>query len=187
MSDAWLRALRPQGSGCAPVLTRSLRFAAGCGLRAGPGVSAVLALMAPRRLRRSCHHQERQCDMQRLRSLHLQRCDPAPGGSLPAEDPSILATAGVGPWHAAMSEDRRWALLCDSAGRNLGEIHRPALSVGPLGRPLTFEQVVRLMSAAPEMHDLVQALAALDETDGDSVASLASLRDRARALLGALR
>lgn len=62
-----------------------------------------------------------------------------------------------GPWSYAISPDRRWALVCDAAGRNLAEVHRPAVAIGPDGRLLTFEQVVRLMCAAPELLALLEA------------------------------
>jgi hypothetical protein len=44
---------RIQGEGFAPVLTRSLRFASGCGFRAGPGYRLALCSFASRRLQRA--------------------------------------------------------------------------------------------------------------------------------------
>jgi hypothetical protein len=83
-------------------------------------------------------------------------------------------------WQHAMSPDRRWALICDAEGRNLAEIHRPALTTGPEGRTRTFEEVVRLMAAAPELLAVLDRIASSRGLDP-------GVARRARAMLSAIR
>lgn len=90
-------------------------------------------------------------------------------------------------WCCALSPDGRWALVHDAQGRNLAEIHRPAVATGPDGRERTFAQVVRLMSAAPDLMTLVEEFAASGGTDGHAFYGPGGYKDLALALLVALR
>ncbi|WP_298700191.1 hypothetical protein [uncultured Variovorax sp.] len=92
-----------------------------------------------------------------------------------------------GPWRFALSADRRWALVCDADGRNLAEVHRPALGTGPIGRPLTFEQVVRLMGAAPDLLALLQETMAPGGIGPHEFSRRGGYRDRAHAVLAMLQ
>jgi len=89
-------------------------------------------------------------------------------------------------WRYALSVDRHWALVFDAQGRNLGEVHRPALAAGPDGRLLTFEQVVRLMCAAPRMRTLLQEIVAAGGADVPASRAQDGCLARARALLAEL-
>lgn len=90
-------------------------------------------------------------------------------------------------WRWMLSPDHRWALVHDAQGRNLAEVHRPALATEPDGRFLTFAQVVRLMSAAPELLALVEETVASGGIDAHAFARTGGYRDRALALLAACR
>lgn len=106
--------------------------------------------------------------------------------------PSLTSPSCVYPrpfalpaWHAALSADHGWALLIDAQGRNIAEVHRPAVAAGPLGRALTFAQAVQLMAAAPELLALVRAMAAV-EADGTGQLAIPALwREQAQRLLAA--
>ncbi|MFS2053485.1 hypothetical protein [Variovorax sp.] len=104
----------------------------------------------------------------------------APGAGGPREPQASIV------WRYALSVDRRWALVFDAQGRNLGEVHRPALAAGPDGRLLTFEQVVRLMCAAPRMRTLLQEIVASGGADVPASRAQDGCLARARALLAEL-
>lgn len=89
----------------------------------------------------------------------------------------------IGHWTYAVSPDRRWALVCDDAGRNLAEVHRPAVAVGPEGRLLTFEALVRLMCAAPELLALLEETVAPGGIGPHEFSRPGGYRDRALATL----
>lgn len=89
------------------------------------------------------------------------------------------------PWHAAVSADRGWALLIDAQGRNIAEVHRPAVAAGPLGRTLTFAQAVQLMAAAPELLGLVHAMTAVEADGTGQFVFPAGWREQAQRLLAA--
>lgn len=161
--DAKLRALRQPGCGVAPVLTRSLRFAAGCGFRAGPGPRAVLASMASRRLAGAAFHTAKDFFMHDASAHPCRRL-----------------------WVCTLSADRRWALISDAQGRNIAELHRPPLSTGPLGRSLTFEQTAQLMAAAPELLELLRETVAPGGIGSHEFTRPGGYRERALALLASV-
>ncbi|VTY23869.1 Uncharacterised protein [Xylophilus ampelinus] len=78
-------------------------------------------------------------------------------------------------WRYALSADRQWALVCDAEGRNLAEIHRPAVTTGPFGRTRTFEEVVGLMAAGPDLVDLLDGLARSGQLSADAQSQVHAL------------
>jgi len=78
-------------------------------------------------------------------------------------------------------------LVHDAQGRNLAEVHRPAIATGPDGRTLTFEQIVRLMSAAPDLVALLEESVAPGGIGEHAFSRPGGYRDRARALLAVCR
>lgn len=104
----------------------------------------------------------------------------------PERQSQDVLNSAAGPWRYALSADRRWALVYDAAGRNLAEVHRPALATGPNGRQLTFDNVVRLMSVAPDLLALLQETVAPGGIGPHEYSRPGGYRERAQAVIALL-